>query len=681
VNDPAPGPPPDPAAPATVGGWVRQNGTQLVVVAALAVVVLRYLHPLDALLAGFGLSLIIFVHELGHFLAAKWCDVHVKTFSIGFGPALPFCSFKYGETTYKLALIPLGGFVAMVGEGDQDGDTVEGADTPEEAVADPRSFVNKPVWQRMVIISAGVVMNILLGGICFTAAYLNGVKEKPAVCSHVEPGSAAWRAGIHTGTEIKTLNGRADPWFDDIRPVVSSTRRGGSVALDLEYAGKQTSVSVEPLRQEGALFPQLGVLYPLAPTLRSSKRDAVPPFTPGSPAALAGGFQPGDKIVAMTDPANPSAVTPLDPKWNGLPGEMFDYHRRLTLLAGKPVTFHVERAGKSAPVPVTTPPAFRKDIGLRMRMGPVLAIRDASPAAAAGVQARQADGDQVTVAGDQIVSVEVTEADGSRVRFTADKDSPAEKGVTARPLDPLRLATDLEAWADRTPAPEPVRLIVLREVDHAPKRVPLALTWDAAWRFEMTTVSGPGTPVPVNGLGLAFAVQAVIDDAVPGKPAAAAGLQANDRVTHVRFTAAGFDGKETQGEWEEVKPLQWAFADARLQGLYPHKLSVRVDRAGQAVEVELAAVADTSWGSSDVGLALVPETRIQKADGVADALRMGVREADQRADHPGPAELPVRRRGHLDAAAVPRADLDQPGGGELPADPGAGRRAHGVPDL
>src|SRR5205823_4760268 len=60
-----------------------------------------------------GLGFLIFVHELGHFLAAKWCDVHVQTFSIGFGPALPGCTFRRGETTYKLAVFPLGGYVNM----------------------------------------------------------------------------------------------------------------------------------------------------------------------------------------------------------------------------------------------------------------------------------------------------------------------------------------------------------------------------------------------------------------------------------------------------------------------------------------------------------------------------------------------------------------------------------------
>src|SRR5437764_449971 len=81
--------------------------------------------------AALGLSFVIFIHELGHFLAAKWCDVHVTTFSIGFGPAIPGCRFKRGETTYKLAILPLGGYVQMVGQVAGD----EGSDDDD----DPRS--------------------------------------------------------------------------------------------------------------------------------------------------------------------------------------------------------------------------------------------------------------------------------------------------------------------------------------------------------------------------------------------------------------------------------------------------------------------------------------------------------------------------------------------------------------
>ena len=107
----------------------------LIITAVVVALVIIYLDPIDTLKVIIGLGLVIFIHELGHFLAAKWCDVHVKTFSIGFGPAVPFCSYKWGETTYMVGIIPLGGYVAMVGEGDNAAD--------EDAEEDPRSFRKK----------------------------------------------------------------------------------------------------------------------------------------------------------------------------------------------------------------------------------------------------------------------------------------------------------------------------------------------------------------------------------------------------------------------------------------------------------------------------------------------------------------------------------------------------------
>ena len=100
--------------------------------------------------AALGLGLVIFLHELGHFAVAKWCNVFVERFSIGFGPV--FFSRKWGETEYALSLIPFGGYVKMLGQDDADPSQL----TNEEIAADPRSYVAKSVLQRMAIISAGV---------------------------------------------------------------------------------------------------------------------------------------------------------------------------------------------------------------------------------------------------------------------------------------------------------------------------------------------------------------------------------------------------------------------------------------------------------------------------------------------------------------------------------------------
>src|SRR5271157_3918193 len=104
----------------------------------------------------FGLGFVIFIHELGHFVLAKWNGVKVEKFSIGFGPTV--YGFRRGETEYVLAALPLGGFVKMLGEGTE---AEEGKST------DPRAFPNKSVSARMAIISAGVIMNLLLAYACF----------------------------------------------------------------------------------------------------------------------------------------------------------------------------------------------------------------------------------------------------------------------------------------------------------------------------------------------------------------------------------------------------------------------------------------------------------------------------------------------------------------------------------
>jgi len=636
------GPPAQPAA-----AWLRQNGTSLVVIAAVVGLVCYYLQPLDVLLAGFGMSLIIFLHELGHFAAAKLCDVHVKTFSIGFGPALPFCSFRYGETTYKLAMIPLGGFVSMVGEGDDSNDVAADdpdADLPPDAPGgdtNPRSFKNKPVLQRMVIISAGVIMNIFLAAVCFVVTYLHGVEEKPGVIARVESGGAAWRAGIHTGSEILRLNGRDNPWFDDIKPVINSTSKGETVELDLEHRGTRTVLAVEPIRGEGLLFPILGVGPADKLALSGPRRAGAPVVEAGSPAALAKaadggpGFLPGDTLVAMTDPDSPGQVTPFNPSLDGLPGPYFDYTRRMARLADKPVTIQVLRkadsssgGGEREAVPITVAPAFRADLGLRMRMGPVVAVRRGSPAEAAGLRAEVRQADQVGTAGDTIVSVAVPEAGGKRLRFTTDPAEliAAEPNTRTEPLDPLRLPFELNKWADRSPGNRRVQLTVLRDADHTPQRTTLDLDWDPAYRHELPSGPMPGTPVAVNGLGLAYYVLTVVSRVEPNSPAAAAGLKPNDKVVQVKYQVRSPDGSDVPQRWDDVKPHHWAFVDAAVQARAPHGLTVRVERDGKVepADFDLTGVPDPTWGQPDRGLILAVETRTQKAGSVGEALQMGM---------------------------------------------------------
>src|ERR1044071_4306179 len=112
------------------------------------------------------LGVIIVLHELGHFLVAKFFGIRVETFSVGFGPRL--AGFRYGETDYRISAFPLGGYVKMSGENPTDNIT-----------GDPREFLSKPKWQRFLVAAAGPAMNLVLAVVLLTGVYMYG-SEIPA---------------------------------------------------------------------------------------------------------------------------------------------------------------------------------------------------------------------------------------------------------------------------------------------------------------------------------------------------------------------------------------------------------------------------------------------------------------------------------------------------------------------
>ena len=610
--------------PVTKPNWFRQNGAQLLVIIAVIAVVCRYFHPLDVVLAGFGLSFIIFLHELGHFAAAKACGVRVHSFSIGFGPE--FWGVRYGETNYKVSVLPLGGFVSMAGEGDDSNDvavddpTADAEHPQGKPDPDPRSLKNKSVPQRMLIMSAGVIMNLLLAAALFVATYLHGVEEKPGVIARVEPGSAAWVAGVHPGTTIARINDRENPWFDDIRPIVSSSGPGKPVRLGLAYKGDLREVEIEPARRVGGLFPTLGVLPPEGMSLRDLRRDPTPPAEPGSAAAAAvgsdgQGFLPGDRIVAMTDPATGS-VTPIRADFNGLPGEFFDYASRMTKLADKPVEFRVVRKSGSEPVTIRVGVEPSYDLGVAVRVGPVSAVRAGSPAERAGVRAATAD-----TPGDRIVSVTLPESGGGPSVFSTEPD---DLKAGAAFLDPLKLPGELARWAARTPGEKSVKLTVLRLADHSPQPAVLKLGYDESYGPEPALEGLPDTPLTLDGLGIAYAAVGVASRVPDGGAAAAAGLKPDDKVTEVRFHSLDLDGKPIESKWQPVQPEHWAFVAQSVQLHAPHAVDLKLERDGQSVEVSLTAVADPTRGQADRGLQFAAATRTQRAAGVGEALQMGL---------------------------------------------------------
>lgn len=210
----------------------------------------------------FVITLIVFFHELGHFLVGRWCGVRVSTFSIGFGPELFGWNDRSG-TRWRVALLPLGGYVRFFGDADAasmpDPGAVGGMTTEERAV----SFVFQPVWKRFLIVLAGPVASILLGIVIFSSnAYLYGrVILIPKVAS-VMAGSAAADAGFQAGDIILSVDGQPVENFMDVQRLVG-THAGVPLTFKLKRDGADIALIATPkaqLRDTIAGQRRMGVL-------------------------------------------------------------------------------------------------------------------------------------------------------------------------------------------------------------------------------------------------------------------------------------------------------------------------------------------------------------------------------------------------------------------------------------
>src|SRR5687768_1453062 len=184
------------------------------------------------------IGVMILIHELGHFWAARFFDVRVDAFSFGFGPRL--FGFRRGETDFRFSLILFGGYVKMAGE--QPGD---------EAATDPRSFQAKPRWQRLIIAFAGPAMNILLAVGLLTGLFMVRYPklanaDGPATIGYVTPDSPAAKVGLKSGDTIVQIEGVRDPKWQD---VFMKEAAGAGRALTIGYVrnGERLQTQITPV--------------------------------------------------------------------------------------------------------------------------------------------------------------------------------------------------------------------------------------------------------------------------------------------------------------------------------------------------------------------------------------------------------------------------------------------------
>ena len=180
------------------------------------------------------LSILIFVHEFGHFLAARIAGVGVLKFSLGFGPKI--IGKKIGETEYVLSWIPLGGFVKLLGESGNE-------ELPPED--EKRSFFKQPVWKRMLIVLAGPLFNFLLAILIFIIVLMYGLPSLTPEVGEVQKESAAFEAGMFNGDKIVSIDGQKIIIWEDIRTVIADTK-GKEVKVVVERSGGKKPLLIKP---------------------------------------------------------------------------------------------------------------------------------------------------------------------------------------------------------------------------------------------------------------------------------------------------------------------------------------------------------------------------------------------------------------------------------------------------
>jgi regulator of sigma E protease len=193
----------------------------------------------------FVLTVVVFVHEMGHYLVARWCGIGSQAFSIGFGPELIGFTDKHG-TRWKISAIPLGGYVKFIGDESATSSPVDVDNASLSADEQRRAFHTQPVWKRAATVFAGPAFNIILTIVIFSVFFaLYGRQISDPLIAGVQPGSPAAEAGFEAGDRFISVESEKITTFSDVQRIVSG-RAGDKLNFTVERDGKMVDLQAVP---------------------------------------------------------------------------------------------------------------------------------------------------------------------------------------------------------------------------------------------------------------------------------------------------------------------------------------------------------------------------------------------------------------------------------------------------
>ena len=583
---------------------------------------------LVALVFGF----LILIHEFGHFIVAKMCGVKVEKFYIGFDFwGCKLCHFQWGETEYGIGAFPLGGYVKMLGQEDNPGElraeyeksklaiyksaddmaNVEALDEQRMLLHDPRSYLAKPVWQRMAIIVAGVTMNAIFAYVAGVLAYRYGIEENPPEVS-VVAGSPAWNSGLRSGDTIVSVNGVQTSSFSKVQQNVALSGKKSENGLEVWINSVDTN-KLEQLKiptKSNGMNQVMGILP--ASSLNLVEKM---PGRPGSPAAEA--FYNAKK-KSMELPEN-TCIKAVD----GTPVKSYnDFAEYIRFHRDKPVTVTIGSnsvAQKEFTQDVVIPPRPALDLGLIMNIGKITGVRPNSPAHRAGIHV-----------GDKLLTL-----DGIPIsdpwKFPQIIEQRIKKHQESKSEEPLSITLGIQRVRELREG-EKERDSVIKET------------------FTLTDVKPTSDYSPIlrqcslaiPELGFCYEITNLISYVLPGSPADKAGILPKMKITGFQILSPAYPADEkqagvTKAQWEsyyEQFPRiklddhhpDWAFVMDTIQN-YPVGTKVRLFTDVMTFEVEPAQ--STDCFIADRGVSVYVKMSEIKAKTFGESVSLGIEKTNE----------------------------------------------------